>query len=89
MTGATAVVRFRISRRSKAKAPAPSVDLSRPENLHQQHEAEQAVRDSLARSTAASNQSSAVTRMASRLAEVRKNNHFAEGIRAAYGGDSQ
>lgn len=85
MTGATAVVWFLGSRRPKTtRVKAESVALDKPEG---RVEAEQAVRESAARSKEITRQRGAVTRVVSSLAEVRKNNHFADNIRAAYGGE--
>lgn len=84
MTGAVAVVWFRGKRR-----PARTVALAKPDNLPQRREAEQAVRESSARASLAATQRGSVARVVSSLAEVRERNHFADSIRAAYGGETQ
>ena len=86
MTGATAVIRFR-ALRSKKRAPDPSVTLKKPSNLEGQREALKAVRESSDRNQKVAGQAGAVAQVAARLAEIRKRNHFADGIRAALGGD--
>jgi hypothetical protein len=50
-------------------------------------EAERAVRESAARMNQVQRQRGAVARIVGSLAEVRRNNHFAENIKAAMGGD--
>lgn len=88
MTGAATVVWF-LAKRPKSHRPRRDtrpVDIGKPES---RVEAEQAVRESAARSNAIARQRGAVTRLVSSLAEVRRNNHFADNIRSAYGGGEQ
>jgi hypothetical protein len=61
-----------------------SVKLNKPDG---QLEAQRAVRESAERQSAVRDQRGAVTRVVRSLAEIRKNNHFAENIKAAMGGD--
>lgn len=82
MTGAAEVVRFRGRLRKK-----PVVELVKPDNVVERREAEKALRESVARKTQAENQRKSVARLATRLAEVRKRNNFAKGIKTAMGGD--
>lgn len=89
MTGATAVIRFRGLRRKQRRSdPVETpVVLKKPDNLAGQREALRAVRESTDRGREVSKQRGAVAHMTARLAEIRKRNHLAEGIRAAMGGD--
>ena len=81
MTGATTVVWFRGKRR------ASTVSITKPDNLPERREAEQAVRESTVRGDQAASQRGVVARLAHSLAEVRERNHFAENIKTALGGD--
>lgn len=87
MTGAPPVV-WIFGKRRKRKAD-PQVDLQKPANLTEQREAQRAVAESAARQDQVAKQRGTVARMAESLAEVRQANHFAEGIRAAMGGEGK
>ena len=74
-----------LSRKSKHDgAPTKPVKLDKPEG---RVEAERAVRESAARADAVTRQRGMVNRVVNSLAEIRRNNHFAENIKAAMGGD--
>ena len=84
MTGAATVVWF-LGRKPKARPAPESIELDKsPSRV----EAQQALHESAARNAEATGQRGLVTRVVSSLAEVRENNHFAENIRAAMGGDT-
>lgn len=84
MTGAAAVVWFLGKHPKNTRLKVESVMLEKPEG---RVEAEQAVRESAARSSAITRQRAAVSRVVHSLAEIRENNHFADKIRTAMGGD--
>lgn len=65
------------------------VNLTKPDNLAERREAEQALRESAARQSEVVKQRGVVASVASSLAEVRKRNHFARGIKIAMGGDDK
>jgi hypothetical protein len=85
MTGAATVVWFL----GKGKPREPDrthdeVELLKPDS---RLEAQRAVQESAARNEKATQQRGAVSRLAHSLAEIRENNHFADKIRIAMGGD--
>lgn len=79
-------MRFRGKRRNDDRKP---VALDKASNLEERREAEQAVRESMVRASRVTQQRRTVSRLVASLVEVRERNHFAEGIRAALGGDQQ
>lgn len=79
---------FKKFRRSHERADT-SVDLIKAGNLAERREAERAVAESTARQNRVTGQRGAVARMAESLAEIRRANHFADGIRAAMGGEGK
>lgn len=86
MTGAATVVWF-LGRKGHVRSPEDSdahVELDKPDT---RIEAQQAVRDSVARSQQVTGQRGVVSRVVTSLAEIRRENHFGENIRAAMGGD--
>jgi hypothetical protein len=74
--------------KGKPREPDPvvedAVELTKPDS---RLEAQRAVQESAARGAAAARQRGAVSRLAHSLAEIRENNHFADKIRIAMGGD--
>lgn len=88
MTGAATVVWFLGRKRDARKSDeGGGVSLDKPES---RTEAERAVRESAERQQEATGQRGVVSKLVYSLAEVRKDNHFAEGIRTAMlGGDRQ
>lgn len=82
MTGATTVVWFR--GRKRAPKSTDHVELVKPDT---RIEAQQAVRESLARSAKVTGQRGVVARVVTSLVEIRRENHFADNIRTAMGGD--
>lgn len=85
MTGATAVVWFLgRNRKTPRSEESEHVELKKTEGIQ---EARQAVRESAVRADRVQQQKNNVARMVERLAEVRKSNNFAQGIRAAMGGE--
>lgn len=82
MTGA-AVVWF-LGRKKTPKPKSGGVKMAKSEGLR---EAQRAVQESTARKEQVSSQKGAVARVAHSLAEIRQNNHFADKIRIAMGGD--
>jgi len=86
MTGAVTVVWFLGKRRTRRNPEEDTgVSLIKPQ---ERTEAEQALRESAARKSAVQSQRGRVARAVDSLAEVRKRNNFAEGIRTAMlGGD--
>lgn len=86
MTGAVTVVWF-LGRKTKKSPPPGSTDCVDLEKPDSRVEAQRALRESAERKSAIQSQRGAVTRVAQSLAEIRKNNHFAESIRAAMGGE--
>lgn len=82
MTGA-AVVWF-LGRKPKGRSAPEHVELHKPDG---RVEAQQALNESTQRHQKVAGQRNIVDRVVSSLAEVRANNHFAENIRAAMGGD--
>lgn len=83
MTGAATVVWF-LGRKPKARPNLEHVELDKPDG---RIEAQQAVNEANTRHRLIAGQRGIVDRVVSSLAEVRKNNHFAENIRAAMGGE--
>lgn len=83
MTGAATVVWF-LGRSRKTPKEVKPVGLTKPESLQ---EAQRAIRESAARASDVQAQRGTVARVVERLAEVRKANNFAHGIRAAMGGE--
>jgi len=71
----------------RGKRKASAVSITKPDNLPERREAEQAVRESAVRGMQAASQRGVVARVVGSLAEVRERNHFAESIKAALGGD--
>lgn len=83
MTGAATVVWF-LGKGKPRKPDDHSIELSKPDS---RLEAQRAVQESAARNEKATQQRGAVSRLAHSLAEIRENNHFADKIRIAMGGD--
>ncbi len=81
MTGAT-VAWFR--GRKSVPSTDTHVKLVKPDN---RLEAQQAVRESAERASREVNKRGRVERLVSSLAEIRRENHLSEKIRAAMGGD--
>lgn len=79
-------MRFRGKKHNDSPDP---VILDKASNLEQRREAEQAVRESLVRASRVAQQRGVVARLVASLAEVREQNHFADGIRAAMGSGGQ
>ncbi|QNJ57635.1 hypothetical protein SEA_KEANU_29 [Streptomyces phage Keanu] len=71
-------------RKTPRHRPTTSVPLKKNEG---ELEARRAVKESAARQDAVTGQRGIVERVVGSLAEVRRNNHFGENIRAAMGGD--
>lgn len=84
MTGAATVVWFLGRSKKTRPEPVKPVALNKPEAIQ---EAQRAIRESAARASDVQAQRGTVTRVVARLAEVRKANNFAHGIRAAMGGE--
>lgn len=70
--------------RSPKQVEGDLVELTKPDT---RVEAQRAVQDSLARSKRVTGQRGRVARVVSNLAEIRRENHFADNIRTAMGGD--
>ena len=88
MTGALTVVWFLGRRRTPRRDPDndPGVSLAKPV---ERVEAEQAVRESLARQSAVRSQRGMVSRVVHSLAQIREENHFADKVRTAMLGEDQ
>lgn len=79
------MVWFRGNRkRDGSGRPARTVSLAKPPA---RTEAEQAVRESAARMNRVQRQRGAVVRVVESLAEIRRENHLSEKVRAAMGGE--
>lgn len=83
MTGAATVVWF-LGRKRAAKPKTGGVKMAKSEGLR---EAQRAVQESAARKERVSSQQGVVSRVTHSLAEIRRDNHFADRIRIAMGGD--
>lgn len=86
MTGAATVVWFlgRSRKAPRSEESEGTVELAKTEGMQ---EARQAVRESSARASRVQQQRGTVAKVVERLAEVRKSNNFAQGIKAAMGGE--
>ena len=84
MTGAVAVAWFLKRKKTPKPKTSGGVKIVKSEGLR---EAQRAVQESAARKEQVSRQQGAVSRVAHSLAEIRQNNHFADRIRTAMGGE--
>lgn len=84
MTGAVAVVWFLGRKKTPKPKQDSTVNITKSDGLQ---EAQLAVRESAARKERVSKQKGTVSRVTNSLAEIRQNNHFADKIRTAMGGE--